>query len=35
MVQGAALEALVEALQNKEEAQEIVNQAQQVLRSCL
>ena len=30
-MQGAALEALVEALQNEEEAQEIVNQAQQVL----
>ena len=34
-MQGAALEALVEALQNEEEAQEIVNQAQQVLHSCL
>ena len=34
-VQGVALEALVEALQNEEEAQEIVDQARQVLHSCL
>lgn len=33
-MQGAALEALVEALQNEEDAQEIVNQAQQVLHAC-
>ena len=35
IAQGVALEALVEALQNEEEAQEVVNQAQQVLSSCL